>query len=60
MTRFVFALLVCVPLFAIGCSSENSTMIENATDEDVANYERLIAEANGEVEAQDEDGSFDE
>ncbi|MGB7329152.1 MAG: hypothetical protein WBD31_30000 [Rubripirellula sp.] len=60
MSRIVFALFLCLPLFAIGCSSENSSMIENASDEDVANYERLIAEANGEVEAQDEEGSFDE
>ncbi len=35
-------------------------MTENASDEDIANYEKLIAEANGEVEAEDKEGAFDE
>ena len=61
MIRIICALLFCLPLVAVGCSSsKNANMTENASDEDIANYEKLIAEANNEVEAEDKEGAFDE
>ncbi|TWT81517.1 hypothetical protein CA13_29700 [Planctomycetes bacterium CA13] len=56
MKSLFFALALAVPMCVlVGCSSSATTNItEGASQEDLDNYERLIAEAEGDLAADEE------
>lgn len=52
MKRSFCTLVLVLPLFfLVGCgSSEPTNMVNDASQEELDNYEKLIAEANSEIE----------
>lgn len=56
--KYVFvAAILCLGL--VGCSSEPTNVVGNASDEEIANYNKLIADANKDLGSDDDSGAFD-